>query len=91
MASDGVKPTNQASAWSWVVPVLPAAGRPIRPRTPVPRSTTPRSTSAAIAATAGLTAWSAPGLAWYSTRPSGPVIRATPNGAARRPLAARVA
>ena len=31
----------------------------------------------AIAATAGLTASSATGLAWYRTRPSGPVIRVT--------------
>ena len=37
----GVKPTNQASRQFWLVPVLPAAGRPNAARVPVPSSTTP--------------------------------------------------
>jgi hypothetical protein len=35
--SDGVKPPNQASVKSFVVPVLPAAGQPIWAAVPVPR------------------------------------------------------
>ena len=34
--SCGVNPQNHASAWLSVVPVLPAAGRPICAPTPVP-------------------------------------------------------
>jgi len=66
-----------------------------RPADPAPHPAAavdhPLRTSVAIAATLGLTTWPAPCLAWSSTRPSGPVILATPNGAARRPPAARVA
>ena len=46
VATSGEKPTNHASAWSFVVPVLPATGRPrLRARCPVPSSTTARSMS----------------------------------------------
>ncbi len=37
----GVKPTNQASRQFWLVPVLPAAGRPIAALAPVPWVITP--------------------------------------------------
>src|SRR5664279_2603677 len=40
VTSCGVYPTNQASAQLSLVPVLPAAGRPIRALMPVPRVTT---------------------------------------------------
>ncbi len=49
----GVKPTNQASRQVWLVPVLPAAGRPIAARTPVPRAITPFSMPTITAARAG--------------------------------------
>jgi hypothetical protein len=46
-ASVGVVPTNHASVWLEVVPVLPATSQPgTRAAWPVPRSTASRSTSA---------------------------------------------
>ena len=48
VTSSGVYPTNQASAHSSLVPVLPATGRPIRAFTPVPRVTTCCSTPVTV-------------------------------------------
>ncbi len=49
----GVKPTNQASRQFWLVPVLPAAGRPSAARLPVPLVITPWSMRTIWAFSAG--------------------------------------
>jgi len=62
--SSFVYPTNQASEWSWVVPVLPAAGRPSGnlARVPVPRCTLSARIDVTFLATpSSRTRWPSPG------------------------------
>jgi hypothetical protein len=87
-----VKPVNQASTLLLVVPVLPATGRPIAARKPVPPGpTTPRRMPTAVAATWGSTAWRQEGRPSNRTRPVGPVMPAMIEGRQWTPPLARVA
>src|SRR4051812_6947766 len=94
-ASCGVNPVNHAAANDSVVPVLPAAGRPIDADAPVRDgsgpSITPRRTLVTVSAVAvDMTRWQASACFWR-TAPSAPVTDTTAYGAQNIPRAATVA
>src|SRR6266498_1476944 len=69
VVSWGMYPMNQASLWSWAVPVLPAWGRPMLAAVPVPCATTPSSNDVTWFATLPLMTLWQKGLALKTSFP----------------------
>jgi hypothetical protein len=90
VARCGVKPQNQASEKSEAVPVLPAAGRPIWARVPVPFWTLSSSISLAVVATLAGTAWVIFGCACQMSLPLASQTLVMMVGSTCRPPVARV-
>ncbi|MNC89380.1 hypothetical protein D3C83_53050 [compost metagenome] len=82
----GSKPTNQASVYSSIVPVLPPSGQSrLAAAAAVPRSTTPRSKFVITNAVSARMASCASGRRSSSTLPSRSLIVMMPYGVIRTP------